>query len=59
VGEHDSSTPPSVAYELQNAIIDAKITVIPDASHIVMVEATAAVNDALTTFLNRIEDESR
>jgi 3-oxoadipate enol-lactonase len=58
VGEHDPSTPPSVAYELQNAITDAKITVIPDASHIVTVEVPAAVNDALIAFLNELKGKS-
>jgi len=56
VGERDPSTPPSVAYGLLEAIPSAKITVIPDASHIVTVEAPAAVNDALEEFLNALED---
>ncbi len=55
VGEHDPSTPPSVAYELHGAIQAANIQVIPNASHIVTVEAPTAVNAALTTFLSQLE----
>ena len=58
VGEHDPSTPPSMAYELRDAIKDAEIMVIPDASHIVTVEAPAAVNKALKAFLNQVERRS-
>ncbi len=58
VGEHDSSTPQSVAYGLAEAIRGAKIAVIPDASHIVTIEAPAAVNEALRGFLNELEDRS-
>jgi pimeloyl-ACP methyl ester carboxylesterase len=56
VGAHDPSTPPSVARGLSEAIWGAKMTVIPDASQIVTVEAPAAVNDALEEFLNSLED---
>ena len=56
VGEDDPSTPPSIAYELRNAISDAKITVVPDASHIVTIEAPRFVNTALREFLNQLED---
>ena len=58
VGEHDPSTPQNVAYGLAEAIRVAKITVIPDASHIVTVEAPAAVNAALEGFLNELADRS-
>ena len=54
VGEHDPSTPPGMAYELLNAIRQAKIRVIPNASHIVTVEAPAAVNDAVREFLKQL-----
>lgn len=54
--EHEPSTPQSVAYGLAEAIRGAKIAVIPDASHIVTVEAPAAVNDALRRFLNGLAD---
>jgi 3-oxoadipate enol-lactonase len=56
VGEQDPSTPPSVARELSEAIRGATIAVIPDASHIVTVEASTAVNDALGAFLNALKD---
>jgi 3-oxoadipate enol-lactonase len=56
VGEHDPSTPPTVARGLSEAIRGAKIKVISDASHIVTVEAPTAVNDALEAFLNALED---
>ena len=54
VGEHDPSTPPSVARELTEAIRGAKLTIIPRASHIVTVEAPGAVNDALAAFLRAV-----
>lgn len=56
VGEHDPSTPPVVARGLSQAIRDARIVVIPNASHIVTVEAPAAVNDALGGFLDALSD---
>ncbi len=59
VGEHDPSTPPSVAYGLFDAIHGATLKVIPDASHIVTVEAPAAVNAALTAFLNGLVRSSQ
>jgi 3-oxoadipate enol-lactonase len=56
VGERDPSTPPSVARGLSEAIRGAKMKVISDASHIVTVEASTAVNDALEAFLNALRD---
>ena len=53
VGERDPSTPPSTARELSEAIRGAKMTVIPDASHIVTAEKPTAVNDALRAFLKQ------
>ena len=53
VGERDPSTPPSIARELSEAIRGAKVTVIPDASHIVTAEKPTAVNDALKAFLKQ------
>jgi pimeloyl-ACP methyl ester carboxylesterase len=52
VGERDPSTPRSVAYGLSDAIPSAKVKVIPDASHIVTVEAPSAVSVALKAFRN-------
>jgi 3-oxoadipate enol-lactonase len=51
VGEQDPSTPPAVAAGLASRIPNAKMVVIPDASHIVTVEAPEAVNVALRGFL--------
>jgi pimeloyl-ACP methyl ester carboxylesterase len=56
VGEHDPSTPPSVARGLAEAIRREKMVVISDASHIVTVEGPATVNDALEAFLKALED---
>ena len=51
VGEQDPSTPPPVARRLAEAIKGSVSVVIPDASHIVTVEAPDAVNTALLRFL--------
>jgi pimeloyl-ACP methyl ester carboxylesterase len=55
-GNADPSSPPSIAYGFLEAIPGAKITVIPDASHIVTVEAPVAGNDALGALLIALED---
>ncbi len=55
VGEHDPSTPPSFARELAAAIRGAKLEIIPGASHIVTMEAPAAVNEVLLNFLAGLE----
>jgi 3-oxoadipate enol-lactonase len=52
VGEDDPSTPPAVAADMAAAIQNSKLIVIPGASHIVTVEAPAAVNNALNAFLD-------
>lgn len=54
VGEHDPSTPPSVAEDLASRFSNAELTVVPSASHIVTVEAPAAINEALLRFYDRI-----
>ncbi len=54
VGEHDPSTPPLVAKGLASSISDARLIEIPNCSHIVMVEAPNAVNEALLSFLEQI-----
>ncbi len=51
VGEHDPSTPPAVASRLAGAIRGSALVVVPEASHIVTVEAPEAVNTALLKFL--------
>jgi 3-oxoadipate enol-lactonase len=58
VGERDASTPPAVASALAAAIAGARMVVIPDASHIVTVEAPVAVNSALLDFLDQVSDGS-
>jgi len=55
VGNQDPSTPPWVAEELASAIPGAKMIVIPNASHIVTVEAPGAVNEALKHFLKSLQ----
>ncbi len=51
VGEHDPSTPPSVAAELTKAIPNAKLVVLADTSHMATVESHEAVNTELLQFL--------
>ena len=51
VGERDPSTPPTVAQRLADSIKGSVLIVIPNASHIVTVEAPGAVNTALFSFL--------
>ncbi len=51
VGEHDPSTPPAVASRLAGAVRGSAFVVVPEASHIVTVEAPRAVNTALLDFL--------
>ncbi|RRA47691.1 alpha/beta fold hydrolase [Acidipila sp. EB88] len=56
VGERDPSTPPSVAHGLAAAIQGSKLVIIPDAAHIITVEAPTAVNEALKAFLKDFAD---
>ena len=56
VGERDASTPPSAASALVEGIRGAKMVVIPNASHIVTVEAPIAVNTAIKAFLATTSD---
>ncbi|MCP1196038.1 4-carboxymuconolactone decarboxylase [Acetobacter senegalensis] len=51
VGENDPSTPVSVAQHLAATIPSAKLTILPQASHIPTVEQPEAVAEALLTFL--------
>jgi len=50
VGEQDPNTPPSVADLLKNNIKGAKMVVIPNASHMVTLEAPDAINAELLLF---------
>lgn len=51
VGELDPSTPVAVAEALRDAIPGARLTVIPGAAHIPLVEAAEAVTAAIREFL--------
>lgn len=54
VGEQDPATPVAAAQAIQAGIAGAKLTVIPNASHLSNIEQPAAFNAALTGFLNRL-----
>jgi 3-oxoadipate enol-lactonase len=51
VGDRDPSTPPSTALALAKAIERAEVVVIPNASHMVTVEAPVAVSTEMQRFL--------
>lgn len=51
VGEQDPATPVASARSLNSAIKGSKLTVIPEAAHIVAIEQAAAVTRALSDFL--------
>lgn len=53
VGEHDGPSPPAVAEAMAGALPDAHLEVIGGAGHLSNLEAPAAFNDALASFLNR------
>jgi len=54
VGERDPSTTPAMASVLTSGIRDSRMVVIPDASHMVILEAPVAVNQALNAFLAQV-----
>ena len=51
VGEDDTSTTPSMAQEIADAIPRAQLRVLPGASHLSPIEAPDAVNKEITEFL--------
>jgi 3-oxoadipate enol-lactonase len=51
VGEHDPATTVTEARKLNTAIKGSKLTIIPDAAHIVVLEQAAAVTRALGDWL--------
>jgi len=57
--EHDKMTPPRLSEELALAIRRAELVTIPNAGHMVMLEHPQAVCDALTSFVKRLQQESR
>jgi len=54
VGEQDPATPVAAAEAIQAGIPGAKLTVIPNASHISNIEQAGAFNAALTAFLGSV-----
>jgi 3-oxoadipate enol-lactonase len=54
-GEEDKLVPLSETKEMVKAIPDASLEVIPKAGHLASLENPAAFNDALLTFIKRIE----
>lgn len=53
VGERDPSTPPSAASVLAEGIPGARMVVLPNASHMIQLEAPEAVNAELKGFLDQ------
>ncbi len=54
VGEEDRVTPPAAAVELAGALPDGRLTVIPDAGHLPMLERPQDVNDQLRAFVAEV-----
>lgn len=50
-GEEDKLTPPSLCKKLQEKIKQSKITIIPAAGHMVMIEAHRPFNEAVSMFI--------
>ncbi|MBW1730585.1 MAG: alpha/beta hydrolase [Deltaproteobacteria bacterium] len=50
-GEEDKLTPPSLCKKLQEKIKQSKITIIPAAGHMVMIEAHRPFNEAVSIFI--------
>lgn len=57
VGEHDRLTPPKYADYLARALPHARLEVIPQAGHMVMVEQADAVNIAIHRFIETLKQE--
>jgi len=53
VGEHDGPSPPAEARAMTDALPDARLEIIEGAGHLSNLEAPAAFNRALDTFLSR------
>ena len=54
VGEYDRLTPPYFHEELCAELSECEVTVVDDAAHLTMLEASAAFNDDLSGFLSRV-----
>jgi pimeloyl-ACP methyl ester carboxylesterase len=50
-GEHDGIVPPAYAEEFASILPDARIELVPDASHMVTAEQPARVGEAVEAFL--------
>ena len=55
VGEADPSTTPAAARQLRDLLADARLGVIPDASHLVTLEQPALINSHLVSFLAQVD----
>ena len=54
VGEHDRLTPPYYHDRLCEELPDCEVTVLDDAAHLTMLDASTAFNDTVDTFLSRV-----
>ena len=54
VGEHDVLTPPSHSRVIADALPDAELVIVPDAGHMVMMEAPAMVDARLRELVERV-----
>ncbi|MCE9623441.1 MAG: alpha/beta hydrolase [Actinomycetia bacterium] len=57
VGELDQETPPSYAQALADQIPNAWLQIVPNAGHLLNVEAPDVVNAAITRHLRHVEDQ--
>lgn len=58
VGEHDRLTPPKYAEFLAQQLPNAKLQVIPQAGHMVMIEQPNAVNAAVAAFVEEVRQHT-
>jgi 3-oxoadipate enol-lactonase len=54
VGEHDASSPVSSAQQLRDAIVSARLHIIPGAAHLSAIESPALVTDQIRRFLSEV-----
>jgi pimeloyl-ACP methyl ester carboxylesterase len=52
VGDSDAATPPDLSKEMADAIPGAKLVIVKDCGHLSTIEQPAAVNAAMTDWLN-------
>jgi 3-oxoadipate enol-lactonase len=58
VGEQDHGTPPEMARAIQENLRGSDLLIIPSAAHLSNVEQPEAFNNALVSFLERVENGS-